>query len=505
MSDSLPSDARVFAVASGKGGVGKTTTAVNVGAALAQSGAETVVVDADLGMAHVTDLLDLSTSGPTLQDVLTGDIAVEEATYRTNEGMAVVPGSTDLESYGGIDPAHLREVVEALREEFEYVILDTGAGLSHDTTLPLGLVDTVVLVTTPQESAARDTGKTRELTDRLDALVEGVVVTRVREESSELGPDRVAELVGAMVLTAIPEDGAIREALSAGRPIVTHAPESRVTTAYRRLATALTGREMVEPDTESTPAVEPIVANETTDSADSTELSDSSDEDSTSIEELLEREADRSADVSALTGDPTPESDADDDQEESADDDPLALGLEDDGDSLYGENDSRQAIKDEDEGDTEAIAGTDGDILIAEEAPLDDDSQDEEDNADDPAIEPSTDDEDDPMADIPRLDDESDEEFTRGSQVDDPLADDPLEADPLESDLLGADPLGGDSANDSDLADANDEDDADDRDVNEIADENDVAEAAGPHIEMDESDDDHGEPGLFGRLAGLFR
>ena len=517
MSDSLPSDARVFAVASGKGGVGKTTTAVNVGAALAESGAETVVVDADLGMANVADLLDLSIPGPTLQDVLTVDLAVEEATYRTHEGMAVVPGSTDLDSYGGIDPARLREVVSALREEFEYVILDTGAGLSHDTALPLGLVDTVVLVTTPQESAARDTGKTRELTERLDATVGDVVVTRVREEQSELGPDAVAELVGATVRAAIPEDDSVREALSAGQPLVTHAPESRVTTAYRRLAAALTGREMGKSVAESTGSAEP---------------SESSDGEATSIEELLEREAGRSADVSALTGDSIPESNTDDELDESAADDQPAPDLEDDGDQFgdqpddLGERDSTPTLDLEDDGesldddgedgelpsddDADAIAGTDGDILIAEEAPLDDDSQDD---GEDAATESATDDGDDPMANIPRFDDADDAEFTRGSEASDPLAADPL----------AADPLGGDLADSPDLTDAGDEDETvgghdEDESFGEddgsntsiadgMADENnveDVDEAAGPRIEMDE-EDDHGRSGLLGRLTGLFR
>lgn len=531
MSDSLPTDARVFAVASGKGGVGKTTTAVNVGAALAESGAETVVVDADLGMANVADLLGLSTAGSTLQDVLADDLPVGEATYRTHEGMAVVPGSTDLDSYAGIDPARLQTVVETLHEEFEYVILDTGAGLSHDTTLPLGLVDTVVLVTTPQESAARDTGKTRELTERLEATVGGVVVTRVREEPAELGPDRVAELVGASVLTAIPEADSVREALSAGRPIITHAPESRVTTAYRRLAAALTGREMGESVADSTESVEPADPTDATDATDATESVDrdeSSDDDPTSIEELLEREADRSADLSALTGDSTPESDTDDVTDESTTDDPLALDLDGDSTSPDAEGDSERASGDNDD-DGEAIAGTDGDILIAKEAPLDDDSQDDGDDADDVASEPATDTEDDPMADIPRFDEEG-EEFTRGGQAsdpladdpladdplaDDPLANDPLEADPLEADLLGDDPadnlagdedeiIGGHDADESfDEADANDREDVEDADDSDDTD--DVAETAGPRIEMDETDDDHDKSGLFGRLTGLFR
>lgn len=544
MSDLLPSDARVFTVASGKGGVGKTTTAVSVGAALAESGAETVVVDADLGMANVAELLDLSEDGPTLQDVLTGDHEIEAATYRTEEGLAVVPGSPTLESYGGADPAGLQAVVASLREAFEYVILDTGAGLSHDAALPLGLADAVVLVTTPRQTAASNTGKTRELAERIGATVGGVVVTRVREEPSELGPEAVSELVGTTVLTAVPEDGSVREALAAGEPIVTHEPVSPVTAAYRRLASALTGQEMVEPTPEST---------ETEDG-----------DDATSIEELLEREADHSTDVSALTGEAAVESDerdetddplavalgGEDDQadpladglvsaddqgsmgdEDSTDDqDPtLAVGADadqqdprDDGAELLGDFDSGDEsttdVDDEPdvEDDPDIGAGTDGDILIAEETPLDDDPlggvADES-----------------PLGDPPA----GGADFERGSQASDPLGSDPL-ADALDSDSSESDPTAADSTDEPDpVADAIEDDDivvaeetsieddapegddgTDEADEDEVdgdegeevddGEETDDGDPAGPHVEMDDHEGED-ESGLFGRFSGLFR
>jgi septum site-determining protein MinD len=505
MSEQLPSDARVFAVASGKGGVGKTTTAVNVGAALAESGAETVVVDADLGMANVADLLDLSIS-QTLQDVLAGDMAVEKATYRTHAGMAVVPGATDLSSYGEVDPARLREVVAALRAEFEYVFLDAGAGVSHDAALPLGLADAVVLVTTPRETAARDAAKTRELAERIDATVAGVVVTRVREERSELGPDVVAERVGAPVLSAIPEDGAVREALSAGRPIVTHAPGSLVTAASRQLAASLTGREVAEPTAESTRSTDA--------------------DDPTSLAELLEREADRSTDVSALTGDPTPESgdSASNTEEDSTPDADSTPTLDLDGESAEESEDDGEPLDDSiedvkpsaDKGDSDAGARTgDGDVVIAEEAP--DASGEVADGDRDATDEASTDvssDEtdapgDDPMAEIPRFEEESAEEFTRGNEAADALATDPLEAGPVDEAVatgdgeFAADEVDAGEGTDADATpgDGNEAVDGDEAGGDEARDE----AAAGPHVEIDEDPDASGRTGLLGRLAGLFR
>lgn len=229
---------KTYAVASAKGGVGKTTTVANLGVALAGAGADVVVVDADIGMANLAGALGVEPAGPTLHTVLAGDADVADAIYEGPAGLAVLPGSPDLVDYRDADPSGLAELIDELRGQYEYVLLDTGAGLSHDAVIPLGLADEVLLVSTPQRDALGDTDKTRELVERLGGTVAGLVLTRVPEGADV--DDTPADRVDADVLELVPDDPEVDEAIAAGEPIVRYAPDSPAAAAYRRLAANLT-------------------------------------------------------------------------------------------------------------------------------------------------------------------------------------------------------------------------------------------------------------------------
>lgn len=232
------SEDTVYAVASGKGGVGKTTLAINVGMAIAAADYRVVVVDVDLGMANLTDVIDFTPSRSTLHDVLAGADALEEATYEVTDGFFAIPSGAALESYASVDPDALEVVVDALRDAFDYVLLDLGAGISRESVLPLGLADDVLLVATPDLAAVKNVSKTAELVRKAEGNIEGVIVNRTREDDY-IDEDRIAENLGPHLLGTIPEDVAVRKALNAGVPVVAHAPESPSARAYREIAAEL--------------------------------------------------------------------------------------------------------------------------------------------------------------------------------------------------------------------------------------------------------------------------
>ncbi|WP_290818363.1 cell division ATPase MinD [Halovivax sp.] len=229
----------VYAIASGKGGVGKTTTTVNLGTALAQAGKRVAIVDADLGMANLAGFVSLSPDSATLHDVLAGDASVEEATYRLAENIVGVPSGGSLESYARTSPEGLGDVVDALREQADYVLLDVGAGVSHETVLPLGLADAVLLVTTPEPAAVKDVAKTIELVARANGEVAGLLVTRTHPAGDVPAAD-IADRLDLPLLGTVPEDTAVRGSVYAGTPLVVHEPRSPAAVAYRRLTAELT-------------------------------------------------------------------------------------------------------------------------------------------------------------------------------------------------------------------------------------------------------------------------
>ena len=239
---------RVLAVASAKGGVGKTTTTAALGVTLAETDSRVVVVDTDLGMANLATALGVDADGATVHDVLAGQAEPAAATYEGPAGLAVVPGDTDLAAFPDADPANLRTVLDAF-DDADYVLLDTGAGLSHDTVLPLGLADEVVLVTDTDPNAVGDTEKTRQVVDRLGGSVAGVVVTQV--DSAETDGDApdvpdVVDAIDAPVLGTVPASPLVGEA-ETDDPFSLSDPDSPVAAAYRRLARELTNETIPEP------------------------------------------------------------------------------------------------------------------------------------------------------------------------------------------------------------------------------------------------------------------
>ena len=248
---------RVYAVASGKGGVGKTTTTVNLGAALAAAGHEVAVVDADLGMANVAGAfgVELEPSAATVHDVLAGEASVADATYEGAGGVSVVPGSDDVTAFARSDPEGLDDLLDAL-SDYDFVLLDTGASLTHVTVRPLAIADEVLLVSTTERAALGDTDRTREVTNRVGGSVVGAVLTRV--DPANPNAEEVTATLDAKVLEVVPEDPAVGESMAAGEPLELRAPQSQAAAAYRRLAALLSGDAAPTGETaESEPAFGP--------------------------------------------------------------------------------------------------------------------------------------------------------------------------------------------------------------------------------------------------------
>ncbi|QIO22195.1 P-loop NTPase [Haloarcula sp. JP-L23] len=234
-------DNRVYTVAGAKGGVGKTTTSINLGAALAQTGYSTVTVELDLAMANLVDFLEIDigvSEATTLHDVLAGEADAKAAIYETDTGLSVVPSGTDLAGYAGTDLDRLPEVVETLRWHHDVVLLDTPAGLSEETMRPIQVADDVVPVSTPRVASIRNVRNTLELADRVDTDVRGLVLTKSGTGASP-GADRIADFLDVELLGHVPEDDAVPHSQDKGFPVISNAPKSGAAIAYRKIARQL--------------------------------------------------------------------------------------------------------------------------------------------------------------------------------------------------------------------------------------------------------------------------
>ena len=247
-----PQRAWSLAVTSGKGGVGKTSLAVNLALALAQLGERTCLVDGDLGLANVDVLLNLHPRH-SLRDVITKGMSLDDVVVRGPGGLEVVPAASGVEALANLSAVSRQFLVSRLENRCvraDVTILDTGAGLSR-TVLALALAaDEVLVVTTPEPTALTDAyAMVKVLTQRRPELPLRLIVNLVehaaqaREVHGHM--DRIVQrfLRREIPLAGwIPRDACVERAVREQRPLMLYFPYARATEAIRGIAERLLRR-----------------------------------------------------------------------------------------------------------------------------------------------------------------------------------------------------------------------------------------------------------------------
>jgi flagellar biosynthesis protein FlhG len=240
---------RVVAVTSGKGGVGKTSLAVNLGLTLARRGQRVLLFDADLGLANIEVMLGI-TPPYTLYEFLYGNKTIEEVIYAGPGGLQVVSGGSGVNELAHLDSTQRRRILELLpflRARTDFVLVDTGAGISKNVLGFVSAAEEILLVITPEPTSLTDAYSLLKVLAKFKVHSEArLVVNRARDEQEACRAAQKLQVVCGRFLDfnlgflgAILEDGVVGQGVKEQQPFVLSKPSSTAAGNLIRIADGL--------------------------------------------------------------------------------------------------------------------------------------------------------------------------------------------------------------------------------------------------------------------------
>jgi septum site-determining protein MinD len=239
----------VVVITSGKGGVGKTTTSANLGASLSVLGKSVVLVDADIGLRNLDVVMGLENRIVyDLVDVVEGFCRVKQALIKDKRfaNLFLLPAAQTKDKTA-VTPDQMKELCKELREEFDFVLIDSPAGIEQGFRNAIAGADQALIVATPEVASVRDA-------DRIIGLLEAgsmppprLVINRMRPQMVRRGDmmdmNDMIEILAIELIGVVPEDESIVVSTNRGEPAAL-SQSSRAGQAYRNIARRLLGEDV---------------------------------------------------------------------------------------------------------------------------------------------------------------------------------------------------------------------------------------------------------------------
>lgn len=239
----------VIVVTSGKGGVGKTTTTANLGTGLAKLGYSVVLVDTDIGLRNLDVVMGLENRIVyDIVDVTNGHCRLKQALIKDKrfEKMFLLPAAQTKEKTA-VTPEQMIELAEKLKAEYDFIIIDSPAGIEQGFKNAIAGAEKAVVVTTPEVAAVRDADRVIGLLEAAGIEQPQLIINRLRPAMVKHGDmmdiDDIIDILAVELLGVVPEDEMIVVSTNRGEPAVLD-PHSKAGEAYRNIARRLAGEEV---------------------------------------------------------------------------------------------------------------------------------------------------------------------------------------------------------------------------------------------------------------------
>ena len=216
----------VIVTTSGKGGVGKTTTTANVGTGLAKLNKKVVLIDTDIGLRNLDVVMGLENRIVyNLVDVVEGNCRIKQALIKDKKypSLFLLP-SAQTRDKTSVNPEQMKKLIEDLRPDFDYILLDCPAGIEQGFKNAIAAADRALVVTTPEVSAIRDADRIIGLLEANEIKKTELIVNRLRMDMVKRGDmmsiEDVQEILAIDLIGAVPDDEQIVVSTNQGEPLV---------------------------------------------------------------------------------------------------------------------------------------------------------------------------------------------------------------------------------------------------------------------------------------------
>ncbi len=229
---------KTIGVLSLKGGVGKTTSVVSLGTALAGFGKKVLIVDGNLSAPNLGLHLGIINPKVTIQHVLMGKANPIDAVQEL-DNFDIIPASI----FGNfkINPLKLRDKIAKLKKKYDVILIDSSPSLNEESLATVLASNEVLLVTTPDHATLSTTIKSVKTIKKRGRKIDGLILNRVKNKSFQLSIEEIEKTSNIPVLAVIPEDENIGKSLSEFKSPIVRKPKSKGSIEYKKLAGVLIG------------------------------------------------------------------------------------------------------------------------------------------------------------------------------------------------------------------------------------------------------------------------
>jgi septum site-determining protein MinD len=227
---------KFVAIASGKGGVGKTTTTLNLGQSLVKLGKKVVLLDANLVTPNLAIHLGFMNPKSTLNQFLRKEKNLKEIIYLHESGLSLIPSSPSFREFQKTSIENLNKIFDQLNNTTDFVLIDSPSGLGYEVSHILKHCDELLVIATPTLSSVMDALKTIKLAKAHDTIIAGVIINMSNNDRYELKKEEIENILGYPILGTVHYDNKFRKSLHKQLPLAHLYPWSRSAREFRRIA-----------------------------------------------------------------------------------------------------------------------------------------------------------------------------------------------------------------------------------------------------------------------------